>query len=60
MLNFESRKYDYRIDLWALGCIAYEIFSGSRLFSGSSVSTIRSNILNFNKELCLKNLKSVD
>ena len=35
-LLFGSRKYDQAIDLWSLGCLLYEMATGTVLFQGDS------------------------
>lgn len=46
--------YDYNIDLWSLGCIAYEIYFSTPLFSTKSESDL------FSKIYCLLGTPSVD
>ena len=48
MLNINASKYTKSVDVWALGCMFYEIMYKKRLFDGVNPSIIRSNILNFN------------
>lgn len=37
--------YDCKIDLWSLGCIAYELFTGSVLFSNDSIPSLLARII---------------
>ena len=36
MLHIGDNQYDYKIDIWALGCIMHELLTGFSLFLGSS------------------------
>jgi len=43
--QLEGREVDARADLWALGCILYEMTSGARPFGGESQASLIGNIL---------------
>ena len=45
MLQAEKNQYDYKVDIWALGCIMHELLTGTQLFSGNKPYNIRMNIL---------------
>lgn len=32
----EGREYDFRCDIWAMGCVLYELVERKRAFDGSS------------------------
>lgn len=38
--------YDYKADVWSLGCIIYELCSLKRPFEGDSIANVLNNILN--------------
>ena len=38
-------QYDYRIDVWSLGCILFELFTGNVLFQNSSVQELLTRVL---------------
>ncbi len=38
--------YDYKIDIWALGCVLVELFTGRVLFQANSMSAIIARIIN--------------
>ncbi|OMJ93872.1 hypothetical protein SteCoe_3063 [Stentor coeruleus] len=42
--------YDYKADVWSLGCIIYELCSLRRPFEGESIATVLNNILNVTPE----------
>lgn len=42
----ESVFYDYKVDIWSIGCILYEIIIKEPLFKGSTEMTVIKNILN--------------
>ena len=41
-----GQPYDYKSDMWMIGCILYEIVTGSKPFQGDSLPTILKNIVN--------------
>ena len=38
-------QYDYRIDVWSLGCILFELYTGNVLFSNNSVQELLARVL---------------
>jgi Tol biopolymer transport system component len=43
--QLEGREADARTDLWALGCVLYEMATGKRAFQGSSQASLISSIM---------------
>ena len=43
--QIEGADADTRADIWAFGCVLYEMISGSRAFSGKSYASLIGNIL---------------
>ena len=43
---WKEKSYDYKSDIWSLGCIIYEICSLRPPFRGTSLKGLRSNVLN--------------
>jgi serine/threonine protein kinase len=43
-------KYDYKIDIWSLGCIIAELYTGIVLFQNDSIQSLLARVL-FNKNL---------
>ena len=41
-----KESYDYKIDIWALGILLYEMLHKTTPFKASSNSAIKENILN--------------
>jgi serine/threonine protein kinase len=41
LLTSENKYYDKKVDVWALGCILYELISGTKTFNGKNVNDIR-------------------
>lgn len=38
-------QYDYRVDIWSLGCIVFELFTGNVLFQNNSIQELLSRVL---------------
>jgi NIMA (never in mitosis gene a)-related kinase 1/4/5 len=47
----KGQPYNYKADVWSLGCIIYELCSLRRPFEGESIATVLNNILNKTPEL---------
>ena len=43
---WNEKSYDYKSDIWSLGCIIYEICSLRPPFRGTSLKGLRNNVLN--------------
>ena len=43
---WEGKTYDYKSDIWSLGCIIYEISSLMPPFRGTSIKGLKENVLN--------------
>ncbi len=43
--SFGGRDQDYRVDIWSIGVIAYELLSGSRPIEGENTSRVLRNLL---------------
>ena len=43
---WKEKSYDYKSDIWSLGCIIYEICSLKPPFRGTSIKELRNNVLN--------------
>src|SRR5262249_24617365 len=43
--QLEGRHVDRRADVWALGCVVYEMLSGERAFDGASTSNVIAAVL---------------
>ena len=41
----QGRSVDKRTDLWAFGCVVYELLTGSRAFPGETRTSVMSNVL---------------
>ena len=41
----EGRDADHRSDIWAFGCVLYEMLTGTRPFAGTSVASLAGHIL---------------
>jgi serine/threonine protein kinase len=38
-------KYDYKIDIWSLGCIVAELFTGNVLFQNDSIQSLLAKVI---------------
>lgn len=56
---FGSRKYQYEVDVWSLGCILVELATGEQLFAGKSELEQISVISNFLGDPSPKNWPSI-
>src|SRR6476619_6296884 len=45
-----GRAADKRCDIWAFGCVLFEVLSGKRPFDGEDVSDTLANVLNVDAE----------
>ena len=43
----QGKGYDFRIDLWSLGCILFEFLAGYPPFSAANVEDVWANVLNW-------------
>ena len=43
---WEEKPYDYKSDIWSLGCIIYELCSLMPPFRGTSIKGLKENVLN--------------
>jgi Tol biopolymer transport system component/predicted Ser/Thr protein kinase len=43
--QLEARQVDARADIWALGCVVYEMLAGERAFDGASTSSVIAAVL---------------
>ena len=37
-------KYDYKVDMWSLGCILAELFTGNVLFQNDSIQSLLARV----------------
>ena len=44
--NMEHISYDQKVDIWSLGTICYELYTGKAVFKGKSMENIASNAKN--------------
>lgn len=40
-----DKQYDYRIDIWAIGILLYEMLHGFAPFQGQKVEEVRENMI---------------
>jgi serine/threonine protein kinase len=41
-------KYDYKIDIWSLGCILAELYTGNVMFQNDSIQSLLARVINYN------------
>jgi NIMA (never in mitosis gene a)-related kinase len=51
-----SRSYDYKIDIWAIGCCLYHLANHELPFTGNSLETLSLNITNARQKYLKKYL----
>lgn len=56
---FGSRRYEYEVDIWSLGCILVELATGEQLFAGKSEIEQIALISNFIGDPSPKNWPSI-
>ena len=49
----KKKKYDDKVDIWALGCITYLLLSGQTPFQSKEIQKIHNNTLNKKVDLTL-------
>lgn len=51
----EGQQYDYRVDIWALGILLYELLHGYAPFEGDNVEEVkiamRTSSINFSSQI---------
>lgn len=47
----DGRPYDYRIDIWALGVLLYELNHGKAPFEGTQIEVIKEKLKKGNYEI---------
>ncbi|CAK9436005.1 uncharacterized protein LODBEIA_P05840 [Lodderomyces beijingensis] len=47
----EGQEYDYIVDWWSLGCVAFDLLTGSPPFPGTNAQRVLQKIRNFKKNL---------
>ncbi|MDC6270939.1 protein kinase [Acetobacter pasteurianus] len=47
----EGQEYDYLVDWWSLGCVAFDLLTGSPPFPGLNADKVLQKIKNFKKNL---------
>jgi len=40
----EGKAYDYKADVWSLGCVFYELLTGFTPFTGTDVESLKQNL----------------
>ena len=64
--QFSNNYYDYKIDVWALGCVLYQLMYKKVPFNGKNMIELKNNIITndplkniINNDICDKNLKKI-
>ena len=64
--QFLNNYYDYKIDVWALGCVLYQLIYNKFPFNGKNVNELKNNIINndplkniINTNICDEHFKKI-
>jgi len=50
----EGKEYNHKSDVWALGCILYEMASRQKTFEGSNLPALVNKIMKVRSQNCFK------